>query len=52
MCLSATVQPQTITSKAVGMSDGDMITVLDEPRDVVTQAEAQAACYRMAMNCP
>jgi endonuclease YncB( thermonuclease family) len=29
LCLSATAQPQTITGKVVGVSDGDTITVLD-----------------------
>jgi endonuclease YncB( thermonuclease family) len=28
-CLSASAQPQTITGKVVGVSDGDTITVLD-----------------------
>jgi endonuclease YncB( thermonuclease family) len=30
LCLSAAAQPQTITGKVVGVSDGDTITVLDE----------------------
>ena len=29
LCLSASAQPQTITGKVVGVSDGDTITVLD-----------------------
>src|SRR5262245_13956382 len=29
LCLSAAAQPQTITGKVVGVSDGDAITVLD-----------------------
>ena len=29
LCLSAAAQPQTITGKVVGVSDGDTITVLD-----------------------
>jgi endonuclease YncB( thermonuclease family) len=29
LCLSATAQPQTITGKVVGVSDGDTLTVLD-----------------------
>jgi endonuclease YncB( thermonuclease family) len=29
LCLSAATQPQTITGKVVGVSDGDTITVLD-----------------------
>jgi len=52
-CLSIAAQPQTITGKVVGVSDGDTITVLDEPRDVMTEAEAQAAGYsRKTKNCP
>ncbi len=30
--LSVTAQPQTITGKVVGVSDGDTITVLDEQK--------------------
>jgi len=36
LCLAAAAQPQTITGKVVGVSDG----------------EAQAAGYRKARNCP
>jgi endonuclease YncB( thermonuclease family) len=32
LCLSVTAQPQTITGKVVGVSDGDTITVLDEQK--------------------
>jgi endonuclease YncB( thermonuclease family) len=32
LCLSATAQPQIITGKVVGVSDGDTVTVLDEQK--------------------
>jgi micrococcal nuclease len=32
LCLSASAQPQTITGKVVGVSDGDTITVLDDQK--------------------
>src|SRR5262245_50370016 len=32
LCLSAGAQPQTITGKVVGVSDGDTITVSDEQK--------------------
>jgi endonuclease YncB( thermonuclease family) len=32
LCLSAAAQPQTITGKVVGVSDGDTITVLDDQK--------------------
>ena len=32
LCLSAAAQPQTITGKVVGVSDGDTITILDDQK--------------------
>jgi hypothetical protein len=65
LLLSAGAQQQTITGNAVGVSDGDTIPVLDlsncpdysriAERNRVpfkSEAEAQAAGYRKARNCP
>jgi hypothetical protein len=46
LCLSASAQPQTITGRVVGVSDGRNRVPFK------TEAEAQAAGYRKARNCP
>lgn len=63
LCLSARAQPQTITGKAVGVCDGDTITVLDAAKqqhkvrldgiDAPESAQTPAtARSRVLRNCP
>jgi endonuclease YncB( thermonuclease family) len=46
MCLSAAAQPQTITGKVVGVSDGDTITVLDDQKRQRDRGAKKAAAKK------